>query len=413
MKNLKLKILAIFLLFCTTHALAHVRWDPAGSVTERAPNYTSCAVPAGNSPTLFRSGSRVEVSFDVVITHGESYRIEFSPANDENFGDYLLKGNIPEVPGITYIHITLPNIECEACSLRVYGGGYVSCADIRLTATGLPEVDPQDTTAPNDISNLGTVTADKQVVLTWDNPADDFYEVLVLRSQSSIDTAPVNGTSYAGDDAIGDATVVYKGDKVTATATDLTMDTEYFFKLFAYDESVNYAPGIQQQITTTNIGNTAPTVELNVLQSVQLSLDVYRDRGEVMVQAIISDPDADDTHTIDWSETDSRLVDTDTNDTTFSFDPEPLEAGTYLVKLIVTDSGTPTFSSSAEITINVLESTATPMPTPTPTPAPTPAPAPTNTSGSSGGGGSLGATMFFTLLLLLLFRRQLSFKIVR
>lgn len=409
MNVFKRGILTLLSFIFATSAIAHVRWDSNGLITERAPNYTSCAVPPGDSPTLLRSGARISVTFEVAVTHGEPYRIEFSPANDQGFEDNLLKGNIPEQPGLTTVSITLPNVECEACSLRVYGGGYVSCADIRLTATGLPDVNPEDVTAPSNISSPNSTASDKQIILNWSNPAEDFYETLILQSQSVIDAIPTDGTAYVTGDVIGDSVVIYKGDNASATAMNLTMDTGYYFKIFSYDDSINYAPGIQHQVTTTNIGNTAPSIALNVLQSVLLSLDVYRDRGLVVVQSIISDADENDAHTTDWSETDLRLIDTDNNDLTYTFDPSSLETGAYSVKLNVADNGTPTLESSAELTIIVFESTA--LPTPTPTPSPTSTPVVTTTpipasSGSSSGGGSFGTTSLLVVLLLLFIRKK-------
>lgn len=413
MNVFKLGILTLLSFIFATSAIAHVRWDSNGLITERAPNYTSCAVPPGDSPTLLRSGARVSVTFEVAVTHGEPYRIEFSPANDEGFEDNLLKGNIPEKPGLTTISITLPNVECEACSLRVYGGGYVSCADIRLTTTGLPDVNPEDITAPNNISSPNSAASDKQVILDWSNPSEDFYETLVLQSQSVISAVPTDGTAYVVGDVIADSVVIYKGDNTSATAMNLTMDTGYYFKIFSYDDSINYAPGIQHQVTTTNIGNTAPSIALNVLQSVLLSLDVYRDRGLVVVQSIISDADENDTHTTDWSETDLRLIDTDNSDSTYTFDPSSLETGAYSVKLNVVDSGTPTLATSAELTIIVFESTALPTPTPAPTSTPvaatTPTPIPAS-SGSSSGGGSFGIISLLAMLLLLFTRAQRKYS---
>ncbi|MGD8175085.1 Ig-like domain-containing protein [Marinimicrobium sp. ARAG 43.8] len=88
-------------------------------------------------------------------------------------------------------------------------------------------------------------------------------------------------------------------------------------------------------------GNVPPQVTLSIQQNGDPRLRVARDGGPVSITAMINDPNPGDSHTLDWSNSDNRLMDSDGNpgNATFVFDPAELLSGIYQASLNVTDSG--------------------------------------------------------------------------
>ncbi|MCU7907214.1 MAG: GlyGly-CTERM sorting domain-containing protein, partial [Candidatus Thiodiazotropha sp. (ex Epidulcina cf. delphinae)] len=84
-------------------------------------------------------------------------------------------------------------------------------------------------------------------------------------------------------------------------------------------------------------GNVAPTVELIADQAGAITRVIGQTDGPVAVTAIVTDPNRGDLHSHDWSGSDNRLIDTDADPATFTFDPANLDTGAYRLKLAVSD----------------------------------------------------------------------------
>ncbi|WP_448563395.1 Ig-like domain-containing protein [Thalassotalea ganghwensis] len=85
--------------------------------------------------------------------------------------------------------------------------------------------------------------------------------------------------------------------------------------------------------------NIAPNVVLEAKQdsSDKATRIIAQDGGMVVVKAKVTDPNTNDSHSYDWSKTDNTLVDVDSDDTTFTFDPSSLSPGFYKLRLEVSD----------------------------------------------------------------------------
>ena len=103
--------------------------------------------------------------------------------------------------------------------------------------------------------------------------------------------------------------------------------------------------------------NAAPLADLRVEQQGMTTLRISPDNGPVIVTAEVHDPNPQDTHNFDWSLTDNNLVDTgEGGDTGFSFNPESLADGIYVINVTVTDSGVPAQTVTVEAPIVVSRS---------------------------------------------------------
>jgi hypothetical protein len=97
--------------------------------------------------------------------------------------------------------------------------------------------------------------------------------------------------------------------------------------------------------------NVEPSVEMVADQGGTITRLIGQAGGTVTVMALITDPNQQDEHRYDWSATDNRLIDLDTDSTQFTFDPANLEPDTYLVKLSVNDGNA---DAEAKLLLNVI-----------------------------------------------------------
>jgi len=251
---------AISVLVLPSAVMAHVRWA-LDSVTPPRTNDTGLkANPCGGAArttrsTIFSAGQTIEVEFQETIDHPGHYRIAFSPANDLNFDSYVLVDNIPDTTSTGFYtqEITIPMEICSACTLQLIqvmttsptpqpGDYYYSCSDIQITNSG-------DTTPPLPVNSLNAQEGNGQVALSWNNPATDFYQVVVLKDTNPISDAPTNGVMYTAGEMINTTQVAYIGSANGFTATVLTNDTPYYFKVFAQNPRKNYAAGVEINAT--------------------------------------------------------------------------------------------------------------------------------------------------------------------
>jgi hypothetical protein len=114
--------------------------------------------PRSANPTVYRPGQTVTVKWQETIEHPGHYELAFSASNDQNFQN--MGGDIADVGGASQANpvqyqadITLPDQECETCTIRmiqVLGDDnnteYFSCADIAIRA---PAVDGDGSPIPD------------------------------------------------------------------------------------------------------------------------------------------------------------------------------------------------------------------------------------------------------------------------
>jgi len=149
--------------------------------------------------------------------------------------------------------------------------------------------------------------------------------------------------------------------------------------------------GITQLIITDT--NLAPEVTI-VLTQANVPVDVVDStEGEVTVRAEVIDPNGNDTHSFNWALSELGLA-VDSNESSFSFDPNSLQDGDYTFSVTVIDSGEPALSDTEE-SVLIIET-----PTPEPTAVPTAEPSNNNSGGSSSGGGGGGSTGLWLMLIL-------------
>lgn len=362
--------LSLFILSTlVTNATAHTRLKVDGLIKPRSTADGLKTGPCGNIPrtntsTLLAPGQTIEVEWEETIDHPGSFKFSFSAANDLGFETNLLK-EVPDtqnsgpLPHFYKTSITLPNVTCSACTFqliqvmtdRTPPTFYYSCADIQLVAS--------DFAPPADVSSPTAVPGDRRAVLSWTNPANDFFQVIVVQSSAPISATLINGTLYAVGDIVGNGTVVYEGSTNTTAISNLSNGQMYYFKFFSQSPRTFYSAGIEISVIPTPI-NVAPSVSLQLSQSGQAVTAVNTNNGVATVTASVIDSNPNDTHQFDWSKSTPTLIDLDTAPHTLSFDPSRTSPGSYTVAVQITDNGQPTESINKQLQFTVTSTTTAP-----------------------------------------------------
>ncbi len=102
--------------------------------------------------------------------------------------------------------------------------------------------------------------------------------------------------------------------------------------------------------------NEAPAASLSASQNGTENIaSAIKTAGNVVVQAVPTDPNTGDSLTLAWSTTPSSLIDLDASLNSFTFDPSTLVAGVYKVSVRVYDDATVPLSGYQHLLINVVE----------------------------------------------------------
>ena len=349
------------------NAYSHTRWNPEsltpGRTDSDALKSGPCGnVPRTNSPTVLEAGSTVTVEFESTIFHQGDFRIAFSEANDTGFDESVLVTDIPDYANQRYRsqEITLPDIECDQCTLqliqvmrdRTPPTNYYACADIQLTRNN-----SVDTTPPAPVANVLGVPGDGSAMLSWSNPNDaDFAGVLLLQHNAPFIAIPDSGQMYSLNDAIGDAQVRYVGGGESANINNLDNDRYHYFALYSYDSNFNYSTAVGTDVElTAQSSNIAPRVSLHWEQADNTTNTVTSgvNAADVIIQARVNDDNPNDSHSYDWSHTNSNIMNISTNDTQLRFSPRGLAEGDYDIELLVSDDGEPVLTTSAQLSLEV------------------------------------------------------------
>ncbi len=106
---------------------------------------------------------------------------------------------------------------------------------------------------------------------------------------------------------------------------------------------------------TLTENNIAPQVSLTVYQNGEQRTIIDKTLGDVVITSEVIDDNVDDKHIYTWGSVGTELIDTDDNNTSFTFNPENLATGQQIITLTVTDDANTPLSSQAFAYIDVVE----------------------------------------------------------
>ena len=164
--------------------------------------------------------------------------------------------------------------------------------------------------------------------------------------------------AYPADHDLVDGSVTITAGTATVfsfTVASDSLDEEDETVVLTMDAAVNRGAHSQYTATITE-GNIAPTVQLRAMQDGETRTLISGDAGPVTVVSIVEDPNIDDDHLYDWSETDAALVHPAETGGSFVFDPSAMAPGVYTITIVVTDvpDGGTERSTKARLHLNLV-----------------------------------------------------------
>ena len=99
-----------------------------------------------------------------------------------------------------------------------------------------------DLIAPNPVTNVQVSTHKGGLLVTWENPSDlDFADVRILRKKGSYPN--VNYSKAILDDSVDDVSYLVDSGQESIIDNSVEYESVYFYRVYAYDINLNYAPG--------------------------------------------------------------------------------------------------------------------------------------------------------------------------
>jgi hypothetical protein len=145
---------------------------------------------------------------------------------------------------------------------------------------------------------------------------------------------------------------------------------------------------------TVTENNVAPELSLSATQNLAQVTSITTTDGMVVINAIVTDSNQQDTHNLQWDVTGVSDFNTDGNQ--ISFNPAALTVSQIVISAQASDNGSPSLSVSRDLTLILIQ----------PDPVVVAQPDPVEPENSSG--GTISLYMFFGLTLLVLRRKYLQ-----
>lgn len=216
--------------------------------------------------------------------------------------------------------------------------------DDQVSATQLINVIPQVNFSKNQTATEGTAVSIKAIL----NGDAVNYPVVVPYTVSG------DALEGADHDLVEGEFRFEKGQReasliVNVSSDDIDEKSETLVLQFSTPENAVVGP-LGEHTLTIEEGNVAPSIEVFANQQGIVTRIINRQGGDVTLTTLVTDANLTDTHIYGWLTSDSAIVDTDSVEESFTFDPQLLELGTYQFEVGVFD-GQQAGSSLLELTI--------------------------------------------------------------
>lgn len=142
-----------------------------------------------------------------------------------------------------------------------------NAAGFEITAVCVDPLTPCSAPADQPTSLLAGTSTSTSIMGSFNAAPSTPSGYLVVRSVGSLNTDPVDGTTYSTGNTLGNGTVIQSNSNLTFTGSSLTSNTEYTITIFSYNNT-SCSGGPAYLVTTPLIGNAttcpaAPTSAVN------------------------------------------------------------------------------------------------------------------------------------------------------
>lgn len=245
------------------------------TATAASVTWTSCALPGSSTPTDLESHPTNASTIYATVGYG------VNKSTDKGASWTDITGNLPALFTNCLVYDDNSNEGLYVGNQTAVWFKDASMTDWVLFSEGLPAVDVREleifhdpvgtqdrisagtygrgvwqsdlieTGVINPADFSATAVSINQIDLEWIlNASSD--DVLLAWNSSSVFGTPVNGNSYSTGNTIpGGGTVLYNGSATSFDHVSLSVNTQYFYKIWSYDGSTEYSGGTTANATTT------------------------------------------------------------------------------------------------------------------------------------------------------------------
>ncbi|MFT6901278.1 MAG: plastocyanin [Colwellia sp.] len=170
----------------------------------------------------------------------------------------------------------------------------------------------------------------------------------------------VSGSSDANDHTLIAGEIVINSGEVGTISFDVLADDMAEASetlIITLDDTLNLGAKSTYTLTITE-QNIAPQVTYRVTQDNDQRLLIESNAGQVVIQTEVFDSNTLDTHQYQWLDSESELVDVDSDETIYTFDTAGLTAGIQTLNLVVTDNGDTPLSTTTNIYLVITDTLA-------------------------------------------------------
>ncbi|XQW84544.1 Ig-like domain-containing protein [Thalassotalea piscium] len=128
--------------------------------------------------------------------------------------------------------------------------------------------------------------------------------------------------------------------------------------IITLDNTMNLGAKSAFTFTITE-NNIAPQISVNVSQNNEKRTIIDKSLGEVVILSNVYDANNDDYHSYSWLSANGELIDEDSDDNSFTFDPTYLAVGQQKLSLTVSDDGDTPLSTQMFVYFDIVESLPT------------------------------------------------------
>ncbi len=170
----------------------------------------------------------------------------------------------------------------------------------------------------------------------------------------------VSGSADANDHTLIAGEIVINSGEVGTISFDVLADDmaeESETLIITLDDTLNLGAKSAYTLTITE-QNIAPQVTYRVTQDNEQRLLIESNAGQVVIQTEVFDSNTLDTHQYQWLDSESELVDVDSDETIYTFNTAGLTAGIQTLNLVVTDNGDTPLSTTTNIYLVITDTLA-------------------------------------------------------
>lgn len=187
------------------------------------------------------AGTALNASFQVqLLEAGNQVKITYGSCSLTNNSSIFVQVGLRGLSSSSYL---IRNSSTGSWTATTNGTS-TAAGIVYQTAAGNPpsgltfSYSPPMCSSPSQLTSIGLVQSFTNINLSYSGSnASSYIIVRTPGANTALNTLPINGQTYAANSTLGNGTVIYNGTATTYNNTGLTMNTDYTYTVFPYNNT--------------------------------------------------------------------------------------------------------------------------------------------------------------------------------